>query len=60
MGKAKRGKLSRGARHDPVGVPPSSAPTSAAAAAAAGGAAGAAGAKAERAHVLLQEVRGPR
>lgn len=55
MGKAKRSKLSRRARHDPVGLPPS--PAGATSAADGGGAAGADGGRAGKAHVLLQEVR---
>lgn len=57
MGKAKRGKLSRRVRHDPVGLPPSPAggAVDGGGAGAAGGGGGG-GAKAERAHVLLQEV----
>jgi hypothetical protein len=56
MGKAKRGKLSRRVRHDPVGLPPS--PAGAAGAGGGGaGAVGGSGGKAERVHVLLEEVR---
>lgn len=54
MGKAKRGKLSRRARHDPVGLPPS--PAGATSAAGGGGLAGPDGRGAGKAHVLLQEV----
>jgi hypothetical protein len=60
MGKAKRGKLSRQARHDPVGLAPSLPKGTGAAASGGGGAAAGAGGggKAERVHVLLQEVGG--
>lgn len=57
MGKAKRGKLSRRVRHDPVGLPPSPAGAAGAGGGGGAGAVGGSGGKAERVHVLLEEVR---
>ena len=57
MGKAKRGKLSKRARHDPLGGPRSPGGLKGAAGGGAESASGGGGGRGNQAHVLLQEVR---